>query len=305
MHANDKNLPLNQPKSIPAIVRSLEEGPNYQSNWRWLFVQQYLAEIDNPAEAAGDSSTKLELILDHEDDEIIRQTLQFHYDILSDNEAAVKYALLCAASAEDAWMIKAMVVANRSVEQIAEEMGTQPGRVDFFEKLHFNIRHYRDKRAWLRKICFGNDGHRWLQVAFERGWPGVEEVILHRLPKGSRSLNYAVSVLLGRSQAGLFQSEASNVAPSEKDLQQLLRVLQASNYGEFPFLEDGVEEPPAPESETLDVFKNLPVESRDKVRSTVSPIMGEVISKAMALIAAHESKKAQANPEADGPVASQ
>jgi len=250
MKTNKKNVSLNDPKSILAIVRSLAEGPNYQPNWRWLTVQQHLAEIENSAEAAGDSPTKLQLILDREEDEIVRQTLQFQYGVSSDNEAVVKYALLCAASPEDARMIKAMVVANRSTELIAEEMGTQPAAVDFFEKLHFDVRDSVDKRAWLRKICFGKDGHRWLQVAFERGWPGVEQVILQRLPKGPRSLNHAVSVLLTRFQAGLFQLEASNVDPSEKDLQQLLRVLQANAYGQFPFLED-VEEPPALQAKLL------------------------------------------------------
>jgi hypothetical protein len=301
----DENLSLNEPKSIPAIVRSLEEGPNYQPNWRWLKVQHQLAEIENPAEAAGDSPTKLQLILDREEDEIVRQTLQFQYDVLSDNQAVVKYALLCAASAEDAWMIKAMVVANRSTELIAEEMSTQPAAIDFFEKLHFDLRAYLDKRAWLRKICFGKDGHRWLQVAFERGWPGVEEVILHRLPKGPRSLNHAVSVLLGRFQAGLFQLEASNVDPSEKDFELLLRVLQANAYGQFPFLEDGVEESPTPESKTFEALKNLSIESRDKVGATVGRIIDSMVPKAKALIAAKESKKAQADPETEGPVASQ
>jgi hypothetical protein len=300
-----ENLSLNEPKFILPIVRSLEEGPNYQPNWRWLTVQQYLAEIENPAEADGDSPTKLQLILDREEDEIVRQTLQFQYDVLSDNEAVVKYALLCAASAEDAWMIKAMVVANRSTELVAEEMSTQPAAVDFFEKLYFDVRGYLDKRAWLRKICFGKDRHRWLQVAFERGWPGVEEVILHRLPKGQRGLNPAVSVLLGRVQAGLFQLEASNVDPSEKDLELLWRVLQANTHGQFPFLEDGVEEPPAPESETFKAFKNLPFGSRDKVRFGLDRIMDAMVSKGMAVIAANESKKAQAALETEGPVASQ
>lgn len=267
-----ENLYLNEPKSIPAIVRSLEQGPNYQPNWRWLRVQQYLAEIENPAEAAGDSPTKLQLILDRAPDEIIRKTLQFHCGVLSDDDAAVKYALLCAASAEDAWMIKAMVVANRSTELVAEEMSTQPARIDFFEKLHFDVRAYLDKRAWLRKICFGKDGHRWLQVAFERGWPGVEEVILQRLPKGPRGLNHVVSVLLSRVQARLFQLEARNVDPSEKDLELLLRVWQAIANRQFPFLEDGVEEPPAPESETFEALKNLSIESREKVGATVGRI---------------------------------
>lgn len=304
MNENNKNLPLNQPNFSPAIVHSLAEGPNYQPNRRWLTIQQYLAEIENPAEAAGDSPTKLQLILDRQKDEVIRQTLQFQYGVLSDNEAVVKYALLCAASAEDAWMIKAMVVANRSTELIAEEMGTQPAAIDFFEKLYFDVRGYLDKRVWLRKICFGKDGHRWLQIAFEHGWSGVEEVILHRLPKGPRNLNHAISVLLRRFEAALFQLEASNVDPSENDLQQLLRVLQANAYGQFPFLED-VEEPPAPESETCKALKNLSIESREKVGATVGRIMDAMVPKAKALIAASESKNAQADPEAEGPVASQ
>jgi hypothetical protein len=300
-----ENLSLNEPKFILPSVRSLEEGPNYQPNWRWLTVQQYLAEIENPAEADGDSPTKLQLILDREEDEIVRKTLQFHCRVLSDDDAAVKYALNTARSPLAAETIKAMVLAGCSLEDIAKKMGTPPARIDFFEKLYFDVRRYLDNQILLCKICLGSEGHRWLQVAFERGWPGVEEVILHRLPKGPRGLNHAVSVLLSRVQDFLFQLEARNVSPSEKDLERLLRVLQANAHGQFPFLEDGVEEPPAPESETFKAFKNLPFGSRDNVRFGLDRMMDAMVSKGMAVIAAKESKKAQAALETEGPVASQ
>src|ERR1039457_7224692 len=112
MKTHEKNPFVNQPNSILAIVRSLEEGPNNQPNRRWLTVQQHLAEINNPAEPAGDSSTKLALILDREKDEIIRKTLQFHCGVLSDDNAAVEYALRTANTPLAVEMIKAMVVAN-------------------------------------------------------------------------------------------------------------------------------------------------------------------------------------------------
>jgi hypothetical protein len=189
MKTHEKNPFLNPPNSILAIVRSLEEGPNYQPNWRWLKVQQHLAEINNSAEAAGEFSTRLELILDREKDEIIRKTLQFHCGVLSDDSAAVEYALRTASTPLAVEQIKAMVVANGPIERIAKEMGTHPAKIDFFEKLYFDVRPYVDNRGWLRTICIGSSAHRYLKVALDRGWAGVEEVVLQRTPKGPRDLS--------------------------------------------------------------------------------------------------------------------
>jgi len=290
MNTNKENRPLNDPTFLASIVRSPDEGPNYQPNWRWLTVQKYLAEIESSAESSADRSKKLELILDREKEEVVRQTLQFHCGVLGDGEAPVKYALLCAQDATTAGAIMAMVVAKASIERIAIEMGTQPGKIEFFEKLYFDVRPYLGNRFLLRKICFGNGGHRWLKVAFLRGWAGVEEIVLQRLPNGPRNLSHTVSVLLGRAQAHQFELEASNAPESEKDLQLLLSVSQAN--AKFPFLQDTIEENPVPETEASKGVAELTPVGRERVAAFLRMILDEAKKKERAARAQSERNAA-------------
>ena len=86
---------------------------------------------------------------------------------------------------------KALVTANVSPERIAHEFGTTKEKIETFEKLYFDARHYLKHRGWLRGICFPAAKPnavvalelRWFAIAFGRGWPGVEEVVLGRVPK--------------------------------------------------------------------------------------------------------------------------
>ena len=158
-----------------------------------------------------------------------------------------------------------MVVARRSVQQIAEEMATLPANIECFEQLYFDARPYLTCRFWLKNICCGEGGHRWLEVALDRGWPGVEEVVLRRLPHGQRDLRHAVSILVGRVQDYCFSREAANIAPSAKDLELLGRMSRM--HDKLPFLQDSLaEKEPLPESPAVNSIKKLPAGCRDVVR---------------------------------------
>lgn len=303
MNTNNENSAINDPSSLQNIVRSLDEGPNYQPAWRWLTLQKPLAEINHLTEP-GDSAVKLAEILEREHDEIIRKTLEFHCGVSSGDDAAVEYALRAQRTPEVAIKIKAMVVANGSIEVIASKLGTQPAKIEFFEKLFFDVRRYLDKRDWLETICRGSGGHRWLQVAFERGWAGVEEIVLGHLPKGPRNSSHIISTFLGRAQAYAFGLEAANIPPSEKDLQLLLSALQANGNGQFPFLEDAVEEQSIPDSEASKGFMRLSAADRDRVRAYLNLFMDKAAEKAMAAGTQNDANGAQAGSEAEGPLAS-
>jgi hypothetical protein len=278
MKTNTQNLTPNDPASLARIVRSLEEGPNYKPDRRWLIVQKYLAEIHNDDKTA-DPSVKLAQILDREKDEIIRQTLEFHCGSSNGDNGAIEYALRTDRTPAAAVKIKAMIVAGGSIDQIATKLGTDSAKIEFFEKLFFDVRRYLDKRDWLETICSGEDGHRLLELALERGLPGLEEVI-HGLPKGPRDLAPIISVLLGRSQKHARNLELSNVPTSEKDLQVLLSVLRANTTGQFPFLEDAVDPTPLPDTPAFNKFAALNSAGRERVCAFIATILDAAARKA-------------------------
>ena len=277
MKTNTQNLTPNHPVSLTRIVRNLDEGPDYQPDWRWLVVHQHLSEIHEDSKT-NDASVKLTQILDREKDEIIRQTLQFHCGDSNVDNGAVGYALRANLTPLAAIKIKAMVVAGCSIDQIATKLGTDPAKIEFFEKLFFDVRRYLDKRDWLETICSGERGHRLLQVALVRAWAGLEE--LNSSPKGPRDLARIISVLLGRSQKHVFDLEFSNAATSEKDLQLLLSVLRANYVGYLPVLEDAVEPTPLPDTPGFKKFAALNAGERDRVRSFLIMIMDAAARKA-------------------------
>jgi hypothetical protein len=303
MKTNTQNLTLNDPVSLTRIVRSLDEGPDYKPDRRWLIVQEHLAEIHEDAKT-DETSVKLAQILDREKDEIIRKTLEFHCGASNGDNQAVEYALRTQRTPAAAIKIKAMIVAGCSIDQIATKLGTDSAKIEFFEKLFFDVRRCLDNRDWLETICSGEGGHRLLQVAFERCWPGLEEVISHRLPKGPRDLTPIISVYLGRSQKHARNQEASNVPPSEKDQQMLLSLVRANNGGQFPFLEDAVESTPLPDTPAVKKFAELSLESRDRVRVFLEKIMDGAARKAAEedLAASNGSDCPPPNPEEAPPV---
>ena len=290
-HQSSNHLPANP---AATIVRNLEEG-DYLPDWRAQTVEKYLTEIAQ----AEDKATKATELAEAETDEFVRRLLHFHCGLPCESQPAVAYAIGCLRRPEKAWAVKAMVVAGRPVEQIAEEIGTAPGYIECFEQLYFDARRYLDYRLWLDTICRGERGHRWLEVALDRGWPGVEEVVLRRLPRGPRNLRHAISVLAGRVQDYIFGQEADNVAPSEKDL-ALLRSMSPM-HDELPFLEDPIEEEqPLPESAAFNSFKKLSFGDREKVRSLLDMVLDgaarKVAERARANAATSEVREETAEP---------
>jgi hypothetical protein len=140
-------------------------------------------------------------------------------------------------------MIKMMVIAKRTPEQIAEEFGTTADKIEAFEKLYFDLRPHLHCGGLLRGICFPAGGpsdpsvveSRWLASALCRGWPGVEEVALGRVPKGgARTLERIESVALSRAEDYFIELEASGTPPSEKDVELLLKLARIQRLGLLP-----------------------------------------------------------------------
>ena len=209
------------------IPRSLAEGRDFRPDWRMLQIDAYLAQLKQPSAANGPIPEELKRILDpntSEQDEMVRQLLRFHYGIPFEGKPALDWAMRCwLKSPEAALAIKAMVVADYSVEEIADELSTSVDNIKAFEQVFFDVRPYAKDRLFLQKICYGKDGHRLLQVAFQRGWVGVEEVVLRRRRKDERRISdVCLGVLWQRVRDGLLDREAANIPPDESDARRLI-----------------------------------------------------------------------------------
>ena len=215
-------------------ARTLEESPDYRPDWRSAVVEANLNEISSQPGWPNNPPKQLEEILGREPDQVVREALLYHAGKLPESQKGpLEYAFRCLRVTETSMAVKAMIIANLSLEYIAKELGTHPCNINCFELLFFDVRPYLANRVWLRHVCFGQKGHRWLQVAFDRGWPGVKEVVLQPAQKGERDLSSIVSALYGRVQALILEREASNIAPSDKELFMFLATAQSYCRGKF------------------------------------------------------------------------
>ena len=217
------------------VIRSLEEGPDHQPDWRNRIAAIYLADIAK----APDGKSRLTEILFTEKDPFVRQFLRFRYDGVCSNAAGFRYAAGCQArnaSTGAASMIRAMLVADRTPDEIATELGTTKINVVTFMKVFFDVRRYLDNEVWLQCISMtppeGMDEaealreRRWLTAAYHRGWEGVEQVVFHRVPSTIESIEATsrqLTASLGaRALEYVGDLQARGEAPSENDLRRFL-----------------------------------------------------------------------------------
>jgi hypothetical protein len=272
------------------ITRALEDGPDYSPEWRYLQAQEYLNSINQPD---AEAPTRLHEILSKESDALVRDFLLFHCDRPCGNEEGIAYAVNCQRDSKtlSASAIKTLVIANVSPERIAHEFGTSKEKIETFEKLYFDARRYLKHRGWLRGICFPAAKpnavvaieSRWFAVAFRRGLPGVEEVVLGQVPKsGERTFQHPLSILLGRVEDYCFGLEASGAAPSEKDIKAMVALARIAARG-LPYLwENPLEPEPSTDSPAIQALKKLSPAERDRVNAFLAILMDAAAKKALA-----------------------
>jgi hypothetical protein len=224
------------PATMPMPVRTLQEGPDYQPDWRFRTVELYFLELSK----AKDAASRIDAILAQERDPYLRQVLKFHTNRRCVIHAAIRYALSCRATNVEnriGSLIRAMTVAGRTPEQIANEFGTEPLNILTYQKLFFDVSRYLDRRGWLKRVCFPIFNHhptaeeecegRLLSVAYMRGWPALAGLMSNHKPcqTGKAELSRLVQILLTRSADYFAGLEAAGVLPTERDFQFLV-VLQ-------------------------------------------------------------------------------
>lgn len=218
------------------VIRNLAEGPDYAPDWRQQVVQEYLAELAT----ARDGQGMLGAIMFCEKDAYVRQYLRFRFDESSVNNEAFRYALGCNsrnAQGGAASMIKAMIVADRTPDEIAQELGTRILNIVAFGKIFFDVRRYLDNESLLRRIVFADPQEgmaeaealrerRWMAAAFHRGWEGVERVVFHRgssSPEDVEALSLRLqSTLASRALEYALELETSGATPTEADLARFM-----------------------------------------------------------------------------------
>ena len=218
------------------VVRSLEDGPDYAPDWRWQLVQNYLADIAK----AQDGKSRLTEILFTEKDPFVRQNLRLRFDGRSVNDEAFKYAQGCQMrnrTTGAASMIRAMLIADRTPDEIAAELGTARINIVTFEKIFFDVRRYLGNESWLLRIISADPPEgmgeaealrekRWLSAAFHRGWAGVEQVVFHRTPTSAATVEQLSQQLLAalgsRALEYVEELQVSGVRPSEADLRRFM-----------------------------------------------------------------------------------
>ena len=183
-----------------------------------------------------------------------------------------------------------MVIANVPPERIAHEFGTTKEKISTFEKLYFDARRYLEHRGWLRGVCIPRPNtllateSRWFAVAFHRGWPGVEEVVLGRVPKcGQRTLQGAISILLGRVEDYFFAMEASGAEPSEKDVKAMASLVRIASS--VPYLWENpleLEQKSSTDSPAIQSFNELTFAGRERVTYFLRAVMDKVAERALA-----------------------
>ena len=161
------------------ICRGLEDGWDYQPDWRTRHVDAYLEQIAK----APDRKAALVEVVCSEKDPVVRQGLRHRMTGSCAATAAFAWAARCARDNTRTGvlsMLKAMVVAGLPTAAIASELGTTPFNVVIAERLHFDVRRYLQNRLWLRSTVIEPREERlsnpeqsrarmWMTVAFESG----------------------------------------------------------------------------------------------------------------------------------------
>jgi len=222
-------------------VPSPRTDPDYQPDWRHKWFEQDCVEVAR----AADKSAKAEELSELTKDPFVSLLFKAHFsEPTSEARSAPKWASRARDTEQVAHIIEAMVVADYSTEEIAKEFGTDKINIEAYEKIFFDVRPYLQFRGYLKTLCFGKRGHCALQVAFNRGYAGVEEVVLRHKVKRNRDLKESLSVLIGRVEDAVFAREDNNMASSKIDLEWLLRLSQISALNQLPYLQDREKEKP-------------------------------------------------------------
>jgi hypothetical protein len=219
----------------PQIARSLRDDPDYQPDWRWRVFERYALQIAQ----ANNPSDKLDEILANEEDPFLRSLLRYQHGRRCRTARSIEYAVRAHRSQATngiAARLKAMVVTGLNSTSIARHVGTFRRHIVAYEKIFFDLRIDLDALVWVKGCCYSApdsvNARRLLVVACERGWVALAKIISSGAPHygwqsdALRQWQQFVFSLLSRCGDYVTQLELAGVAPTERDIDILLRVMQ-------------------------------------------------------------------------------
>lgn len=210
------------------IARKLSQGWSFQVDWRAATIAALLQE--EPEISVGE-------LCRGELDPVIRQGIRFRKTGTCVAPAAFEWAYKCEAercSNAAAPLLRAMVIANCSADDIALRLGTSRLNVIIYEKLFFAVRPYLQNRAWLVTVALPAElldsnnpwavrERLWMSAAFHRGQKGLASLLLGAPPKGAaelQAMTEAIRAVLVQ-RAYNFAMQKLLDAPEEADLTRL------------------------------------------------------------------------------------
>jgi hypothetical protein len=230
-------------ETVSEIPRSLADAPHYSPDWRAQAAESYLGAIL----ASADAPATLAEIQRTEKDPYVRQWVCFRHTGRCVAQGRFKYAAECAARNDAtgaASLIKTMLVADRTYEEIAEELTTTRENIVAFAMIFFDVRRFLANETLLQRIIFAQPidststaaqqrEHRWLAIAFHEGWRGVEQVVLQRRPATNEEVQEQVlqiqAILTSRALEHAHHLQSSGTPPSAVDLRCLLAVRRSKS----------------------------------------------------------------------------
>ncbi len=223
-------------ETVSEIPRSLADAPDYPPDWRSQTAELYVGAVL----ASTDAQATLTEIQRTERDPYVRQWVIFRYKGRCVAQERFNYAAGCAARNDAtgaASLIKTLLIADRTYEEIAEELGTTRENIVAFAMIFFDVRRFLANETWLRRLIFAEPvdsaltptelrERRWLSIAFHRGWPGVEQVVLQRRLATAEEVQEQMlqveAILTSRALEHAHDLESSGTPPSAGDLRCLL-----------------------------------------------------------------------------------
>lgn len=281
------------------IIRNLSEGSEYSPDWRYRVFQEQIVSIRQ------NGGSKSREFLEREKDPYVRALIQLHRGIPTKLQNKLAYALRCnryQATTRIAGRIKAMVIANRSPQEIAKQIGTSAANVTAFEKIFFDVRRYRRRRVWLKTICYPprdpctpdylREEVRLMQVAYKRGWAGLQPLIC---PDSSESAKHGARHLFRSLLARAGDHVDLLEDPSDLDIRRLPALSQAmAAVGiRFTAADLAFEEPLEPDQKkkrSLARAEAIPLESRKRLSAVFEIIRAALLRESEKLLAAETEK---------------
>lgn len=206
------------------ILRNLEDGWDYQPDWRAAVVEQTLAE--RPA-------ATLAQLCGEEPDRVIRHALQFKKTGQGASSKVFGYCYRCHAARTSniaSAIIRSMTVAGFSTEEIAKRLNTALFNVVVYQRLFFDVGRYRGNREWMGSIVAPHSPVNardpiaikeamLLAAALHGGKPGLRQLLEGTVPTTPEEIEAMASAIRGaltmRAHQFALQSLHTGLGPDD------------------------------------------------------------------------------------------